>query len=62
VTTSATLDLTDAQRRFAEAYGAQPGMEASNRPGVFFYRQEDDRLYRWLVDPDGNIRETDSFR
>jgi hypothetical protein len=50
--------LTPAQMRFAKTHDARAGIEAGNGYGVFFYREDGDLQFRWLVDADGNVRET----
>jgi hypothetical protein len=46
-------DLSPAQRQFAEARGAVPGLRAADPRMIFMYRKESARTFRWLVDQAG---------
>jgi hypothetical protein len=53
--TTTTINLTPAQRRFAEQHDAAPGI--SMAWGVLLYREMPEVTHRWLVDGDGRCIE-----
>jgi hypothetical protein len=58
-----TIELTPAQRQFAEDHGAVSVMPAESSPAlVFVYAQEPLRLHRWLIDAGGHVLDLASFR
>jgi hypothetical protein len=57
------VSITEAQQRFAADHGATPGIRAAWSDGsVFFYREAEHGVERWLVDCDGHIRDLAWFR
>jgi hypothetical protein len=56
------LELTDAQRDFADAHHATPGFRSELSDAVFVYRRGGRRTTRWLVDASGLIVGSTSFR
>jgi len=55
--------LTSAQRKFARDNDAIPGMAAMQDPRmIFMYREEAERISRWLVDENGHAVDLVVFR
>jgi len=55
--------LTSAQRKFARENSAVPGMAAMQDPRmVFMYREDAERISRWLVDEHGHAVDLVVFR
>ncbi len=56
-------ELTAAQREFAEQNQVVAWRRSTRSPGaVFMYRDEPHRAFRWLVDEDGRVIESEAFR
>jgi hypothetical protein len=53
-------DLSPAQRRFAEREHVTLGARGVPE-GVFMYREDRGVAYRWLVDRDGRVLESEVF-
>jgi hypothetical protein len=51
---TAPRSLSQSQLAFAGRTGAQPGLR-SQSGAVFFYREDEDRARRWLVDREGHV-------
>jgi hypothetical protein len=57
------MELTPAQRQFAEDHGAVSVMPAESSPSlVFVYAREPLRMHRWLIDAGGRILDLATFR
>jgi hypothetical protein len=54
------LLLTVPQARFARDHDATPGGWAKDG-SVFLYHEEPGSSFRWLVAPDGDVLETETF-
>jgi hypothetical protein len=55
--------LTSAQRAFAERNDVIAWRRSTRSPtAVFMYRDEPHRAFRWLVDEDGRVIESEAFR
>jgi hypothetical protein len=56
------LTLTPAQLDFADHHGAHAGLSSAVMEGcVYFYREDEAGSERWLIDPDGDIRDVAWF-
>ncbi len=55
--------LSPAQREFAEQQQVIAWRRSTRSPNaVFMYRDEPHRAFRWLVDEDGQVIESEAFR
>jgi hypothetical protein len=56
-------ELSPAQREFAEQHEVIAWRRSTRSPNaVFMYRDEPQRAFRWLVDEDGQVIESEAFR